>query len=150
MNRPNQKWSRSHNKKKIRQGPRSRTRSPGGAPARARNATTPEHHFGSRVRGVETGDGARRVVARVSRAHAMAAEDGSLRHVVTRLVSLAVLVQYIAERDLYHLPKTQTRIDRVIPNTPYYRSAVGRRHPQPQPLASVTELNISNRRHYIR
>ena len=66
-----------------------------------------------------------RVVARVSRVHAMEAEYGSLRHVVARLVSLAVLVQYIAAQDLYHLPKTQTRIDRVIPNTPYYRSAVG-------------------------
>ena len=85
-----------------------------------------------------------------SRAHAMGAEDGSLRHVVTRLVSLAVLVQYIAKRDLNHLPKTQTRIDRAIPNTTHYRPVVDRRHPQPQPLASVTELNISNRRHYIR
>ncbi|MFM7981807.1 MAG: hypothetical protein ACKPKO_21065, partial [Candidatus Fonsibacter sp.] len=39
--------------------------------------------------------------------------------------------------------------DRVIPNAPYYRSVVDRRHPQPQPLASVTEFNNSNRRHYI-
>ena len=50
----------------------------------------------------------------------MEAEDGSLRHVVTRLVSLAALIQHIAERDLYQLPEKQTRIDRVIPNTPFY------------------------------
>ncbi|MFM7990258.1 MAG: hypothetical protein ACKPKO_64180 [Candidatus Fonsibacter sp.] len=79
----------------------------------------------------------------------MEAEYGSLRHVVTMLVSLVVLVQYIAKRDLYHLPKSQPGVDRVVPNATYYRSVVDRRHPQPQPLALVTEFNISNIRHYI-
>ncbi|MFM7980422.1 MAG: hypothetical protein ACKPKO_14000, partial [Candidatus Fonsibacter sp.] len=32
---------------------------------------------------------------------------------------------------------------------PYYRSVVGRRHLELQPLASVTGLNIYNIRHYM-
>ncbi|MFM7984896.1 MAG: hypothetical protein ACKPKO_36805, partial [Candidatus Fonsibacter sp.] len=37
----------------------------------------------------------------------------------------------------------------MIPNTTHYRSVVDRQYLQPQPLASVTELNKSNRGHYI-
>ncbi|MFM7980384.1 MAG: hypothetical protein ACKPKO_13810, partial [Candidatus Fonsibacter sp.] len=78
------------------------------------------------------------------------AADGALLHAITRPMHVTrTLIHYSTERDLYHLPENQTGADRVIQNTTYYRSVVGRRHPQPQPLASVTEHNISNNIHYI-
>ncbi|MFM7983115.1 MAG: hypothetical protein ACKPKO_27725, partial [Candidatus Fonsibacter sp.] len=89
------------------------------------------------------------VVTIISRIHPVEAEDRALRHVVTRLVRHTALIKYIALRELYHLPEQQTGIDRVIPNTTHYRSVVDRRHPQPQPLAPVTQLDISNRGLYI-
>ncbi|MFM7986468.1 MAG: hypothetical protein ACKPKO_44865, partial [Candidatus Fonsibacter sp.] len=50
---------------------------------------------------METGDGALRLVVQA---------DEDLRHVITRLMNLArALVQYIAERDLYHLPEKAAR-----------------------------------------
>ncbi|MFM7989451.1 MAG: hypothetical protein ACKPKO_60065, partial [Candidatus Fonsibacter sp.] len=122
-------------------------------PARTRtgNATvTQEHHSGSRVCGVERRDWSLRcVVTRILRIHTVEAEYGALRHVVARLVSHTALIKYIAQRDLYHLPKQQPGIDRMVPNTTHYRSVVNGRHPQPQPLAPVTKLNISNIGHYI-
>ncbi|MFM7990489.1 MAG: hypothetical protein ACKPKO_65340, partial [Candidatus Fonsibacter sp.] len=81
-------------------------------------------HSDSIVCRVETGDGAlQRVVAIISRFRTVEAEDGALRRVITRLMNLGrTFIQYTAERDLYHLLEKQTRVDRVIPNTPYYRS----------------------------
>ncbi|MFM7978447.1 MAG: hypothetical protein ACKPKO_03945, partial [Candidatus Fonsibacter sp.] len=53
------------------------------------STTTKEHHSGSRVCGVEAGDWAiRRVVTIISIIYTVEAEDGALRHVVARLVSL--------------------------------------------------------------
>ncbi|MFM7983662.1 MAG: hypothetical protein ACKPKO_30495, partial [Candidatus Fonsibacter sp.] len=43
--------------------------------------------------------------------------------------------------------KKQFWVGRAVPNATYDRYSVGRRHPQPQALASATELNISNIRH---
>ena len=45
---------------------------------------------------------------------------------------------------MYHLTKPQTGVDRMVPDATYDRLTVDGRYPQPQPLASIMNLGISN------